>query len=111
MVDDTKLLVLFVPADSMVRITSAPLVVPDDEAQGYEKVDLRRDIMLWCHDCAGHPGLGPTVELVKKIAYWNGMLTVGGKGSVPEHVKLCAHCSARATAEEEHGLGIDSKLR
>ena len=71
MEDDTKRLVLYVPKGAMVRVTTPPLVVPESEAQDYELVDLRKDLLLWNHDFAAHPPIAATILKVKKMAYWH----------------------------------------
>jgi hypothetical protein len=109
--DETRVLVLLVPAGAMVRVTTAAAVVDAEEATEYEMLDLRRDLLLHCHDNAGHPRPGPTLTAVKLLAYWPTMGVKGGKDSVQRHWDLCAHCTSMAELVEEHGLGVESTRR
>jgi hypothetical protein len=63
--DGTRKLVLYIPMNAMVRLTSAPEVVPAEEAEEYEMVDLRRDMILMCHDNRQHPSLGSVITFIK----------------------------------------------
>jgi hypothetical protein len=59
--DMTRRLVLFVPCGAMVRLSRPELSVPEEEAHEYEKVDLRKDLILWHHDFSGHLKFGAHV--------------------------------------------------
>ena len=109
--DDTRVLVLVVPAGAMVRKTNAPEVVLEEDAEEYEMVDLRRDLLLLHHDNNGHPKPGPTMTAIKAVAYWPSMCMKEGKDSVQRHWEMCAHCMAVETSFKDHGCGIDSMER
>ena len=109
--DMTRRLVLFVPCGAMARLSRQELSVPEEEAQEYEKVDLRKDLILWHHDFSGHLQLGPTLRALKQVAYWPGMSSRDLECSVQYHIKYCAHCISRSTGAADHGLGIDSRRR
>ena len=110
--DGTRKLVLMVPEGAMVRITAAPDVVRPGMAAEYEKVDLRRDLILHCHDNAGHMAQRDTVLAVKALAYWGAISkSAQVKDSVAAHIDQCAHCISRQANKEEHGLGIDTMER
>ncbi len=110
--DATRKLVLLIPAGAMVRITAAPTVVDAGDAQEYEIVDLRRDLLLHCHDNEGHPALGDTVLAVKTLGYWSTLhKTAACKDSAAAHICACAHCIARQDCKNEHGVGIDTMRR
>ena len=68
--DLTKNLVLFVPGNAHVRVTSADLTRELDEAYDFEKVDLRRDLILLNHDVNGHPKPGPTLTALRGMSFW-----------------------------------------
>ena len=59
--DNTRELVLYVPANATVRVTRAKEVVTANEAKDYEMVDMRRDLVLMCHDNAQYRALGRTL--------------------------------------------------
>jgi hypothetical protein len=80
--------------------------------QDYERVDLRRDLLLMGHDNQGHTARGSTMNMVKMVAYWPTLnLTAQSKGSAAAHIENCAHCIAKQEGKEEHGVGVDSMRR
>ena len=109
--DNTRELVLYVPANAMVRATRAKEIVTVGEAKDYEMVDMRRNIVLVCHDNAQHPGLGRTLAAIRSVAYWS---TIAGKedeDSVQKHIIMCAHYISVSEKAAEHGLGVDTIRR
>jgi hypothetical protein len=110
--DQSRVLVLMVPAGAMVRITTGkPVTGTVAEVPEYEVIDLRRDLLLMCHDNAGHPSPGATITAVKLLAYWPTLAVKDGRDSAQKHWLLCAHCSAEADLAGEHGLGVESLCR
>ena len=93
--DGTRKLALYIPMNAMVRLTSAPEVVPAEEAEEYEMVDLRRDMILMCHDNRQHPSLGRTLQQLRELCYWSTMATKDGRDSVQKHMSMCEHCITR----------------
>ena len=89
---------LLVPAGALTRITTAPEVVVGAAAEEYELVDLRRDILLHCHDNDGHSCLGETIAAVRSLAYWPDLVKPpGSKASAAAHNYggVCIlHCQA-----------------
>ena len=65
----TRKLVLYVPIGAMVRVTSAPLVVETENAEEYEVIDMRRDLMLLVHNNQQHPTIGRTLQQLREVAY------------------------------------------
>lgn len=61
------------------------------------------------HDCNHHPGLAQTLEAVKLMAYWPGVMD--GADGVRRHWELCAHCMEDEQGPARAGRGIDSRLR
>ena len=102
---------LYVPANAMVRVTRAKEVVAAGEAEEYEMVDLRRDIVLMCHDNAQHPALGRTLAAIRSVAYWSTMAGKEVKDSVQKHISMCAHCISMSEKAAEHGLGVGTVRR
>jgi hypothetical protein len=103
-VDDlSHTLVTVVPMDAAVRITELDAVTT--EASGldghYADVDLRRDILLHCHDCASHPGLADTMHRVRTLAWFPGM-----QKYVQYHVDSCAYCVAAGSAAPSVGSAV-----
>jgi hypothetical protein len=109
--DNTRELVLYVPANAMVRVTRAKEVVTVEEAKDYEMVDMRRDLVLMCHDNAQHPGLGRTLAAIRSVAYWSTMAGKEDRDSVQKHISMCAHCISVSEKAAEHGLGVDTVRR
>lgn len=110
--DETRRLVLLVPKGARARVTEAAAVVDEGQEEHYEMLDLRRDLLLHCHDNDGHPQLGEFIAAVKSMAYWG---TLAGaaetQGSAAAHLAACAHCLAKQRMMQEHGVGIDSQQR
>ncbi len=54
-----------------------------------EDVDLRQELIRLTHDApyAGHPGIGKTLELLKRTYSWRGM-----KKDVSYYIKTCTAC-------------------
>ena len=109
--DNTRELVLYVPANAMMRVTRAKEVVTVGEAEDYEMVDMRRDLVLMCHDNAQHPGLGRTLAAIRSVAYWSTMAGNEDRDSVQKHISMCAHCISVSEKVAEHGLGVDTVRR
>jgi hypothetical protein len=109
--DETRKLVLYVPSGAMVRVTSAPLVVQTEDAEDYEVIDMRRDLMLLVHDNQQHPTIGKTLQNLREVAYWSTMASRDGKDSVQKHIGMCEHCITRETKRDQNGLGCDSSCR
>lgn len=109
--DHTRVLVLLVPSGADVRVTTAEEVVDREEAREWEVVDLRRDLLMACHDNAGHPKHGATLTALKSMAYWPTMAVRTGKDSVQRHLDLCAHCTAHQRMTEAVGLGVEELRR
>ena len=60
-VDTTRHLVLAVPKGADVRITTLePIAAEVGDGDHYDDHDLRRDILMHCHDNAQHPRLADT---------------------------------------------------
>ena len=76
------------------------------EAEDYEMVDMRRYLVLMCHDNAQHPGLGRTLAAIRSVAYWSTMARKEDRDSVQKHISMCAHCISVSEKATEHGLGI-----
>jgi hypothetical protein len=94
--DQTRRLVLLVPRGARARVTVAEAVVDEEEEEQYEMLDLRRDLLLHCHDNEGHPQLGETIAAVKSMAYWGSLVGAAEThGSAAAHLAACAHCSAK----------------
>ena len=97
--------------NAMVRLTSAPEVVPAEEAEEYEMVDLRRDMILMWHDNRQQPSLGRTLQQLRELCYWSTMATKDGRDSVQKHMSMCEHCITRQMTDAGMGLGVDSSRR
>ena len=86
----------------MVRVTSAPLVVETENAEEYEVIDMRRDLMLLVHDNQQHPTIGRTLQQLREVAYWSTMASRDGKDSVQKHIGMCEHCITRESKRDMH---------
>ena len=88
--DVTRRLVTVVPTGARVNVTDAePVVDPSDNVDGqhYADHDLRRDLLIHCHDNSDHPGLSNTNIQVHALCWFPSM----GK-----YIKY--HCAAAASA-------------
>ena len=70
------------------------------------EMDLRKDIILMCHDMAQHPKMAPTLHAVKAMASW-----IGQRSQVRDHIDSCADCLEERKAVAEIGAGIVSAGR
>ena len=114
--DGTRVLVPVIPRGVMVQITTNPPITDGGDGEHYQDHDLRRDLILHCHDNAQHPGLERTQNNLKALAWWPLMLA-----DVDTHWKTCAYClAARDTrsavgdavhaAHRFHMIEIDHKI-
>ena len=107
--DATKRLVVVVPKAVKLKVSSAEDLYTDDEkspAWMRAEMDLRKDIILMCHDMAQHPKIAPTLHAVKAMASW-----IGQRSQVREHIDSCADCLEERKAVAEIGAGIVSAAR
>ena len=105
-IDFSRTLVPVIPAGAMVQISALePIVAAADsvpanethpvppgmrfggDTQHYMLHDLRRDIVLCCHDIADHPSRSNTMSNVRQLAWWPGMAAY-----VKYHCDSCSHC-------------------
>ena len=76
------------PAGAKARITSGDAgSAKADATKDWEKVDLKRDILLFCHDNTQHPQLAETLRDVRQLVWFPGMVTY-----VRHHWDSCVHC-------------------
>ena len=111
MADNTRESVLYVPTNAMVRVMRAKEVVAADEAEDYEMVDMRHDIVLICHNTAPHPALGRTLAAIRSVAYWSTMTGEEDRDNVQAHISMCTRCISVSEKAAEHGLGVDTVRR
>ena len=97
---------LGVPEGAQVRITGGE---NPDEAAGcaaWNVIDLKRDILLLCHELQGHPRIEETIQRVKKLCWFPEMITY-----VKKHLDACGFCLQRLRAEVVVGTGIETLER
>jgi hypothetical protein len=107
--DDTRVLVLVVPDGAEVRITTASMDESEEALREHEwlRIDLRRDILLFCHDnVPGHRDFVETLRAVREFMWFPQMLTY-----VREHWEMCAHCLERRRGAVSVGTGIGTYRR
>ena len=105
--DRTKHLVTVVPKGAQVRITTAQPVV-DGHASGdhWADHDMRRDILIHCHDNSNHPRLADTSQRVRALVWFPKM-----RRYIDYHVDSCAYCVAKRKATTPVGSSVRAKRR
>ena len=107
--DATKRLVVVVPKGVKLKVSNAEDLYEDtSESANWMKteMDLRKDIILMCHDMAQHPKVAQTLHAVKAMASW-----IGQRNQVRDHIDSCADCLEERKAVAEIGAGIVSAGR
>ena len=102
--DATRKMVVVVPKGVKLKVSNAEDIYSGEgekPAWMEAELDLRRDIIMMCHDMAHHPKRAPTLSAVKNMAQWIGM-----RIQVREHIDSCADCLEERKAVAEIGAGI-----
>jgi hypothetical protein len=106
----TRDLVLVIPSGAMVRITENVELQGasgrTDSGHAWATVDLKRDIMLFCHDNRAHPKTQGTLEMLRLICWFPAVIT-----QVGQHLDSCAYCLDKMSAAAAVGVGIQSLRR
>ena len=71
-----------------------------------DELDLRKDIVLMCHDMAHHSKIAPSLHAVKHMAFW-----IGQRVQVREHIDSCSDCLEERKAVARIGAGIVALCR
>ena len=104
--DGTRVLVPVIPRGADVRITTNPPITDAGDGTHYQDHDLRRDLLLHCHDNAHHATLERTHTNLKAIAWWPLM-----SADVTTHWETCAYCLAARTARATVGDAVHAVHR
>jgi site-specific DNA-cytosine methylase len=107
--DETRVLVLYIPSGADVVLTELREVRKLEEKEEFEVTDLRRSLLMICHDLNNHPGIGETVSAVKKMAYW--ATIVEGKDSCRRHWEMCSFCLEQLRIVQHEGRGCETAGR
>ena len=102
--DATRKMVVVVPKAVKLKVTNAEDLYSgggDRPAWMEAEMDLRKDIVLMCHDMAHHPKIAPSLHAVKHMAFW-----IGQRVQVREHIDSCADCLEERKAVAQIGAGI-----
>ena len=105
-VDGTRVLVPVIPRGAAVQITTNPRITDGGDGSHYQDHDLRRDLILHCHDNAQHPGLERTQSNLRALAWWPLMLA-----DVETHWKTCSYCLAARTTRNAVGDAVHAAHR
>ena len=105
--DYTRHLVTVVPKGADVRVTTAQPVA-DDAGDGshFADHDLRRDILIHCHDNREHPSLAETSRDVRALIWFPKM-----QSYIDYHYNSCSYCVAKRTAADPVGTAIRVQRR
>ena len=107
--DSTRHLVTVIPKGAAVKVTDTESVTdPSDPSDGshYADHDLRRDLLIHCHDNSDHPGLANTNLQVRSLCWFPAI----GK-YIQYHVDSCAYCVAKRTAATPVGVAVRTRRR
>ena len=93
-------LVVLVPEGVMVRVTDAPLLPEEEDAESYRFRDLRNDLFVMAHEFQLHAKVGMMYMFVTARAWWPGM-----KEMIKRHIKWCGLCAAKIKSSRVSGHG------
>jgi len=106
-VDRTRHLVLVVPEGAEVRVsTTAPVSTEKITGKHWIDHDLRRDILIHCHDNAMHPSYPNTAKDVRALVWFPDMLKY-----IKYHCESCAYCVSKRKAAQPVGVAVRAKRR
>lgn len=107
--DMTRHLVTVLPKGAQVQITSVPPVANNDRLtkdQAYLQHDLRRDVLVHCHDNADHVGLDATSTNVRALVWFPKM-----RRYIQYHYDSCAYCTAKRKAAPPDSNAVTAARR
>ena len=99
-------LVLLVPNNAQVGVSTAKAVYHEDEVDAMEawmKTDLRSDYILMAHDYSLHAKWAEMWMFIAERAYWPSMAT-----DIKRHVLECGQCNLKCKAYRVAGYGLVS---
>ena len=96
-----------IPKGADVRVTGTNPVAEDvGDGTHFADHDLRRDILIHCHDNREHPSLAETSRDVRTLVWFPKI-----KSYIEYHINACAYCVAKRTAAAPVGSAIRTKRR
>ena len=108
--DKTNHLVTVIPKGAKVKVTNLEGIIADHDADDsgdhYTDHDLRRDILIHCHDNADHPSFADTSNRVRALAWFPKM-----KSYIQGHVDTCTYCLAKSKASTPVGIAVRAQRR
>lgn len=99
--DATRHLVMVVPAGADVRITTTAPVAEAGSGKHYADHDLRRDLVIHCHDNGNHASVADTHKQVRSMAWFPGITSF-----IKYHCDSCAYCVAKRKSTTPVGTAV-----
>ena len=105
--DLTRHLVTVLPRGAAVQLTTTtPVSAVVGDGHHYADHDLRRDVLIHCHDNANHTSHATTSQHVRALVWFPGM-----RQYVKYHVDSCAYCVAARTSATPVGVAVRAARR
>ena len=104
--DRTRHLVMVVPKNAAAQITDVEPVTSGHDANSWQDHDLRRDILIHCHDNAAHASEATTSQNVRALAWFPNM-----RHYIHYHCQSCSYCVAKSKATEPVGTAVTAARR
>ena len=105
--DNTRHLVTVIPKGAQVKITTAlPVVEGHATGNHWADHDMRRDLLIHCHDNSNHPTHADTSKRVRALVWFPHM-----RRYIEYHCDSCAYCVAKKKAAGAVGTAVRTKRR
>ena len=100
--DYTRHLVTVLPKGAQIKITtSTPIAIGQGDGDAWTDHDLRRDLLLMCHDNRQHTSLADTSQYVRTLAWFPKM-----KSYIKYHVDSCPYCVSKRKTTTPVGTAV-----
>ena len=99
-------LVTVIPAGAAVQVSLVEPVTDAGTGLHYADHDLKRDLLIHCHDNGDHPSVFTTNANVRALAWFPGMWNY-----IQDHCDSCAYCLAKRKATTPVGNAMRCRRR
>ena len=102
----TRHLVTVVPTGAAVQVSSVDPLTDAGTGLHYADHDLKRDLLIHCHDNGDHPSVFTTNGNVRALAWFPNM-----RNYIQDHCDSCAYCLAKRKATPPVGDAVRCRRR
>ena len=99
-------LVTVIPAGAALQVSLVEPVTDAGTGLHYADHDLKRDLLIHCHDNGDHPSVFTTNANVRALAWFPGM-----RNYIQDHCDSCAYCLAKRKAATPVGNAMRCRRR